>query len=272
MKELPGDLKGDEGLARAGGEGKQNAFVAGGDRRHHPLDGDVLVVAAGMRAALVLEGHGGEAVAPGVGLGVGQRPQRLGAGIAGHLALVAGLHVDGVQPAPVGGVGEAHGELAGVVLGLAHALGQRAVEGLGLDDGEFGVAVFEDVVADERLAAPAAALDSAGGDRDLAPDPAAFHDAPARRRKGGVNALGAGLGFVHGWTTDNYPSFAGGYILAFIEGVSQVCVKLPVNLVSSLLSGANGVTSPSTPVIQREPFDLPAERAAQGEVAAQRRR
>jgi hypothetical protein len=32
----------------------------------HALDGDVLVVAALPGAALVLEGHGGEAVAPGV--------------------------------------------------------------------------------------------------------------------------------------------------------------------------------------------------------------
>ena len=42
----------------------------GGDRLHDPLDGDVLVVATGVRAALVLEGHGGEAVAPSV------RPRR----------------------------------------------------------------------------------------------------------------------------------------------------------------------------------------------------
>ena len=37
-----------------------------GDGLQHPLDGDVLVVAARVRAALVLERHGGEAVAPGV--------------------------------------------------------------------------------------------------------------------------------------------------------------------------------------------------------------
>ena len=42
--------------------------LLGRDGLQHPLDGDVLVVAARMRAALVLEGHGGEAVAPGVRL------------------------------------------------------------------------------------------------------------------------------------------------------------------------------------------------------------
>ena len=66
VEQLPGDLKGDERLARAGGQREQDARLAGGDGLQHPLDGDVLVVAWLEVAALVLEGHGGEAVAPGV--------------------------------------------------------------------------------------------------------------------------------------------------------------------------------------------------------------
>ena len=46
VKQLPGDLKGDGGLARAGGQRQQDAVAAGGDGFQHPLDGDVLVVAA----------------------------------------------------------------------------------------------------------------------------------------------------------------------------------------------------------------------------------
>ena len=82
VEELPGDLEGDEGLAGAGGQREQDALLAGGDRLHDALDGDVLVVAARVRAALVLEGHGGEAVAPGVRLGEGERPELVGRGVA----------------------------------------------------------------------------------------------------------------------------------------------------------------------------------------------
>ena len=49
--------------------------LPGGNGFQHPLDGDVLVVAALEIAAPVLEGNGGEAVAPGVRLGKGQVPE-----------------------------------------------------------------------------------------------------------------------------------------------------------------------------------------------------
>ena len=49
--------------------------LSGGDGLQHALDGDVLVVARLEVAALVLERHGGEAVAPGVRLGEGPVPE-----------------------------------------------------------------------------------------------------------------------------------------------------------------------------------------------------
>ena len=52
----------------------------GGDGLQHPLDGDVLVVASLEGAALVLERHGGEAVAPRVRLGEGQAQSSSGVG------------------------------------------------------------------------------------------------------------------------------------------------------------------------------------------------
>ena len=119
VEQLPGDLKGDEGLAGAGGEREQDRGRLVGDGLQHPLDGDVLVVAARVRAALVLEGHGGEAVAPGVRLGKGQVPEFVRRRVRWTLALRARLHVDAVDALAVGGVGEADGQLAGVVLGLA---------------------------------------------------------------------------------------------------------------------------------------------------------
>ena len=119
---------------------------SGGDGLQHPLDGDVLVVAALEVAALVLEGHGGEAVAPGVCLGKGQVPEFLRRGIAGHFAFRAGLHVDAVDALAVGGIGVADGQLPGVVLRLRHALGQRFIPRLGLDDRQLGVAIDQHII------------------------------------------------------------------------------------------------------------------------------
>src|SRR6185437_4727181 len=64
VKEFPGNLKGDEGLTRAGGEGEQDARLALRYSLHHPLDCKVLIVAAGMRPTLIFERHSGKAVAP----------------------------------------------------------------------------------------------------------------------------------------------------------------------------------------------------------------
>jgi hypothetical protein len=50
----------------------------------------------------------------------------------------------------------------------------------------------------QRFPAPARSLDTARGDRVLAPDAAALDDAPARGRQGGIDVFGPGFGFVHG--------------------------------------------------------------------------
>jgi hypothetical protein len=87
LEQLPGDLEGDEGLAGAGGQRQQDAVAPGGDGFQHARDGDVLVVAPLPGAALVLEGHGGEAVAPGVSASAKVSvPQFVGARVAGHVA------------------------------------------------------------------------------------------------------------------------------------------------------------------------------------------
>jgi hypothetical protein len=147
-------------------------------------------------AALVLEGHGGEAVAPGVLLWRRSRPEffrrREGASSPSRR-----VHVDAVDALPVGGVGEAHRQLAGVVLGLRHAFGQRLVPGLGLDHRQLGVAVLQHVVGVSALPRLPWPSMRPGRDRVLAPDAAALDHAPARRLQGGVDVLGAGFGFVH---------------------------------------------------------------------------
>ena len=64
MKQFPGDLEGDERLARAGGEGEQDAPLRRGDGLQNPFHGNVLVVSAEVRSALILKRNGGEPVAP----------------------------------------------------------------------------------------------------------------------------------------------------------------------------------------------------------------
>src|SRR5690348_13345314 len=55
VEQVPGDLERDEGLARAGGEGEEDAIFVAGDRLHHAVDGDILVIASLEISALVLE-------------------------------------------------------------------------------------------------------------------------------------------------------------------------------------------------------------------------
>src|SRR6185437_13121931 len=184
-KQLPGDLKGDEGLAGSGGESEKDARLFGRDRLEHAVDGDVLVIASLEIPALVLEGDGGEAVAPRICFGEGQAPQLVGPWKARQSAFLAGLHVDAIDALPVARIGEADGELAGIILRLRHAFGQGFVPGLGLDHAELVRAIFEDVIGDERLGAAAKTFDAAEGDRVFAPDAAAFDDAPARRLRAG---------------------------------------------------------------------------------------
>ena len=129
--------------------------------------------------------------------GEGQVPEFVRRGIARQLAFLAGLHVDAVDALAVGGIGEADGQLAGVVLGLRHAFGQFFVPRLGLDDGQLGVAIVQHVIGGERLAASPVAFDAARRDRIFAPDAAALDHAPARRLQRGVDMFGSGFGFVH---------------------------------------------------------------------------
>ena len=204
LEQLPGELEGDKGLAGAGGQRQQDArvcgFLAGLDGLQHARDSDVLVVAPLPGAALVLERHGGEAIAPGVHGGVGQLPQLIGARIAGHVAFGAGRHVDAVDRLAVGGVRIAHRQFCGIALGLADAFGVGLVPGLGFDDGQLGIAVDEDVVGDLGLgprALAAAALQATERDAVFTQNATAFHHAPAGNLQGGVDVLGAGFSFVH---------------------------------------------------------------------------
>ena len=90
-----------------------------------------------------------------------------------------------------------HCQQARVILRLRHALGQRHIPRLGLDDGEPGVAVLQHIVGRQRLATLARTLDASQGDGKLAPDAAALNHVPTGCLEGGVDMLGAGFGFIY---------------------------------------------------------------------------
>ena len=198
LEQFPRNLESDGCFPRARGQRQENARLPGDDPLQHPIDRGFLIEADGPTAALVGERHGGETVAPRVRLREGHGPEFVWRGVGGDFAFLARLHVDGVDALAVGGVGEAHGHLARVILGLAHTFRQRFVPRLGLVHGQLAVAIDQHVIGGERLAAFAVAFDAARRDGIFAQDFAAFHDAPARRFQCGINVLGAGLGFVHG--------------------------------------------------------------------------
>src|SRR5207249_753492 len=69
---------------------------------------------------------------------------------------------------------------------------------LGFDDGELGIAIFEDVIGTERCATATVPFDAARSNEILASDAAAFDDAPTGRFEGGIDVFSAGFGFVRG--------------------------------------------------------------------------
>lgn len=197
LKELPCDLKGDEGLAGAGRQRQQDALLPARDGFEYAVDGDVLIVARRPRAALVFQRHGGEAVTPAIFFGVGPAPEFVGSGEAFHVAFLARLHVDGVDAPAIGGTGEADGQLLRVGFGLAQAFGDVGVTFLGLNDGKALATIEEDIVGLLRLGTTPGTLQTAERDRKLRREATALDHAPARCAKGGVNQFQTCLGLVH---------------------------------------------------------------------------
>src|SRR5690606_15066574 len=95
VKELPGQLKGDEGLASAGRKSQQDTLFLGRHSLQDALHGQFLVVAARVAAAFVLVRNFRKAVAPVVLLGKGALPKLLRSWEGPDLALFARFHVDG---------------------------------------------------------------------------------------------------------------------------------------------------------------------------------
>ena len=150
-----------------------------------------------MRSAFVLEGNGGETVAPRVGAGECFRPQLVRRRIGMQLSFLARLHIDGVDALAVRRIGEANGQLHRVLLGHPQALGQRLVPSFRLEDAELEVAIDEHVIGDERPGAPSVPFDAPRRDVVLAQHLAPLGHTPSRRAQRRVDVLSTSLGFIH---------------------------------------------------------------------------
>src|ERR1700686_2406029 len=115
-----------------------------------------------------------------------------------ELALCAGLHVDTVNTAPVGGVGEANRHLHRIALGLRQALGKLSVPWLCFNNSELVIAVHKHVVRNLRLGPASAAFEATLRDGVFAQDTAVFAHAPAPHLECGIDVFCSGLSFVHG--------------------------------------------------------------------------
>ncbi|MNV62502.1 hypothetical protein D3C71_1550500 [compost metagenome] len=133
MKQLPGQLEGDKGLAGAGRQGQQNAILPVADGLQYPLDGGILIVTPLPVAALVFKGHGGEVIPPAILHRKGGIPQLIRAREGQGLPLLTCLHIYGIDALAIARIGKADRELTGVILGLTHTSGEWLVPGFGLD-------------------------------------------------------------------------------------------------------------------------------------------
>ena len=147
LKQFPGDVEGNERLARARGQREQDALLAPGDTVEHAVDGNLLIVAQRLLAVLI-ERLCAEYVTPVVGLTELPLPELVGRWKLVYLPFAALLRVavNLIDVVAVGSVGEADIERRGIVLGLRHALLVAHLVALGLHDGELHVAVDEHVV------------------------------------------------------------------------------------------------------------------------------
>ena len=180
MKEFPCNLEGDKRFTRPRGKGEKNAVLPFGDTVQHALNGDVLIITPRMRAALVFICDPGKSVVPFVRLrgftilGMYTLPEFLGRRIATNFAFVGGVigsallprltwgSIDLVDALSIRGICKADTKFGCVRLSLPESLGQRFAPSLGLDDSEFGVAIFEDIVGNEGPGATVAPLDPTG--------------------------------------------------------------------------------------------------------------
>ncbi len=154
----------------------------------------MLVVAQLPFAAVRLEVHGTEAFAPNVFTGKGAMPELVGRWKRQiQLALGPVGHVDLIPVQTVGGVGIARAKTGRIVLGLTDTVAVADACALGLQHRELLAFVDQHVVGRQPFAACAARLDAPRADDFTANFGAVL--TPAGRRKDGVYALGAGIGF-----------------------------------------------------------------------------
>ena len=97
--------------------------------------------------------------------------------MGGDLTFQARLYVGGLDASAAGGIGEARGHFARIIIGLTRAFRQRFVPRPGSSNGQLALAIDQHVIGGERLATFAVALDATRREGLFAQDFAALDDA-----------------------------------------------------------------------------------------------
>ena len=201
VPQLPANLEGHIGLARAGGQRGEDAFLAHQNRLDHALDGNLLVVTRHLAGGQI---EGLQQVLCPILRQVcctGQAGEQLiGCGVTIYLLLGAGGVVDLDDAVAVGGVGELEAKDFSVLAGLLHAGFSGQSDLFGFHHGQRIVAtVVQQVVGPLLLAAPHLAArddDAAVGEAALLAD-GAGGIGPTRLNQLGRDEFATGVSFGH---------------------------------------------------------------------------
>ncbi len=200
--ELPADLEGDRGLARARRHRDEHAAAPAEDGFDDAVDRDRLIVAVSLPDGVVerCEQAGGDRRVAQAAVGPVSLPQFVRGRVVASGLLEAPGVVELDDVVPVGGIGELQPQHLGIVLRLLEAVGGGLVAWFRLDDGEREITrVAQEVVdAPGRFAdePPAGRDDPSVGDRSLLGDGVRLA-VPPRGQKARQDELAAGVSFVH---------------------------------------------------------------------------
>ena len=209
VPQLPANLEGHIGLARAGGQRGEDAFLPQQDGLNHALDGDALVVTRHLAGDQIerLQQVLGSLMRQLCGAGQAGE-QFLRRGIAFHLALGAGGVVDLNDAVAVGGVGELETEDFGVLACLLNTGFSGQTNLLGFNHGQRVVAaVVQQVVGTFLLTAPHLAArddDATVGEAALLAD-GTGRIAPARLDQSWRDEFAASVCFGHYAVSHRHP-------------------------------------------------------------------
>ena len=155
MKQLPGQLKRDKGLARTGSQSQQDTLATFSNRHQGFIDGIMLIIPRLPLTALILKWHLTKTATPLVFTLVffaeGLAPQLIRCRVTGDVVFYARVHVDLINAHAISGVGKARLQLLGIALGLSNSLCILKSTSLGFNHRKLLALIKQNVIGDILL-------------------------------------------------------------------------------------------------------------------------